>query len=211
VYFNFAVRMTEHSMLFLHTITFLFGYIRIVNALIDSWSVCGDIMTRAISHGRRVITRCKETIHRLHYFWRYCRCCGEIALLYAEDLTYFVRRPHTFQPEMNRTMDEISRRDCYTWFGIMPNDLRRLYDHWRIPDRLQAPRSRHWFQGEACFIICLFHMVKGTTFIDMSQRYFGGDPRYMSLMHEAMIDHLYDTFYHKKRCLPRVTATEGGI
>mmetsp|Transcript_28004 Transcript_28004/g.41802 ORF Transcript_28004/g.41802 Transcript_28004/m.41802 type:complete len:146 (+) Transcript_28004:152-589(+) len=68
VYFNFAVRMTEHSMLFLHTITFLFGYIRIVNALIDSWSVCGDIMTRAISHGRRVITRCKETIHRLHYY-----------------------------------------------------------------------------------------------------------------------------------------------
>ena len=44
----------------------------------------------------------------------------------------------------------------------------------------------------------LFHMVKGTTFIDMSQRYFGGNnPRYMSLMHEAMINHLYETFYYK--------------
>ena len=175
----------------------LFARIRIYNVLIDSWSVCGDVMSSFIAHGRDVINRWEDTIPRLQYLLRHCRYCSELALLYADDLSIFVRRRHRFQPEKNRTMEEINRRDCYTWFGISPDALRMLHLHWRIPERLQSPRSRHRFDGEACFLICLFHMVKGTTWIDMSQQYFGGNPRYFSWMHDAMIDHLYNTFYHK--------------
>ncbi len=195
--YRIAESMLEFSSHALLIITSLFVRMRIFDALIKMWSARGDIMSDAISYCRDVIGRFQDTILGLQWLWRYCRYYGEVALLYADDLTYFVRRRHRFRPESNRTMDAISRRDCYTWFGILPDQLRMLHLHWRIPERLQAPNSRHQFDGEACFIICLFHMVKGTTFIDMSQQYFGGNPRYMSWMHAAMIDHLYNTFYHK--------------
>ena len=196
-YFDFSVDMLAYSMAFFHAILLFQTHIRFITAVIDSWIMCEDVMASAIARCRTIIEGCTEMIGRLKSCARVCQQYGELALLYAADLTYFERRPFTFRPEINRTIDSISQRDCYTWFGIQPHQLRTLYVHWRIPDRLRAPRSRHMFDGEACFIICLFHLRKGHTFIDMSQQYFGGDPRYFSMMNEAMINHIYETFYHK--------------
>jgi hypothetical protein len=196
-YYVFAVDMLANCTALLHLIFFLLSHIRTITVLIDSWTVCEDIMSSAIERGQQMIGCCREMINRLYSCATVCKYYSEVAFLYVADLTYFERLPFRFQPERNRTIEDISRRDCYTWFGIQKEDLRRLYTHWRIPDRMAAPRSRNQFDGEACFIICLFHMCKGHTFIDMSQAYFGGDPRYMSMMNEAMINHLYETFFHK--------------
>ena len=91
--------MHERTLQYIGTITTLFITIRLVDILIDSWTQMGDVMSDAISHGRDVIDRIEQTILRLHYIWRYCRYCGEIALLYVEDLNIFVRRRHRFHPE----------------------------------------------------------------------------------------------------------------
>ena len=119
-----------------------------------------------------------------------------MALLYVEDLTFFSRRPHRFRDEQHRTFDSISSHECYSWFGVQPDKLRILYIHWRIPQHFRARTSRHRFDGEACFIIFLYHMIKGSPFTEMSV-IFGGDPRKMSPMFEAMVDHMYETFYNK--------------
>jgi hypothetical protein len=121
---------------------------------------------------------------------------GELALLYAEDLSIYVRRRHQFLPERYRTIDEISQRDCYTFFGINPAQLRLLYRHWRIPNEFRSP-SRHVFTGEECFIIYLYHLLRGSPFTEMARGEFGGNPRHFTYMFKAMNDHMYVTFYNK--------------
>ena len=67
---------------------------------------------------------------------------------------------------------------------------------WRVPDLFRTP-SRHVFRGEECFIIFLYHIVKGVPFTEMARHTFGGDPRYFSQMFDEMVNHLYFTFYNK--------------
>jgi hypothetical protein len=74
--------------------------------------------------------------------------------------------------------------------------LRQLFVSWRIPETFTAS-SHHVFGGEKCFIIMLFHMIKGTPFTDMSRHTFGGDSRWLSTMNKLVIDHLYLTFNNK--------------
>ena len=101
-----------------------------------------------------------------------------------------------FLPPRYRTIDEISRGDCDIWFGISPFDLRRLFIACRVPEQFVRASSRHVFGGEECFIIMMYHLIKGVPFTAMA-RLFGGDPRYFSWMFDMMVDHLYNTFYHK--------------
>jgi hypothetical protein len=62
---------------------------------------------------------------------------AEMAYLYVEDLTVFARRRVQFGPKRNRTIDDISDEDCYTWFGIADrDDMRILIRHLRIPQFL---------------------------------------------------------------------------
>ncbi len=42
---------------------------------------------------------------------------GEIALLYAEDLTVFIRRRHWFGLVCCRRIDDVPNQDFYSWFG----------------------------------------------------------------------------------------------
>ena len=124
-------------------------------------------------------------------------CHVELWFLRAEDLTLFARRRHRFKPHRWRHIDQISRDNSYRWFGLYREDMFRLYSSWRIPNEMRATRSAHLYDGEACFIIYLFHLMQGTPFTTMARHYFGGDPRRMSEMFEVMVNHVYFTFYNK--------------
>ena len=122
---------------------------------------------------------------------------GELALLYAEDLSIFIRRRHQFPPPRYRHLIEIDRSLCYSWFGQNPHNIMRLFIHWRVPNYFYSP-SGHVLGGEECFIIFLHHMMKGNPFTHMSQHIFGGDLRSLSKMFDAIIDHIYNFFYNKR-------------
>jgi hypothetical protein len=123
---------------------------------------------------------------------------GELAMLFVEDLSFYTPRTHRFPPERYRTIDEISQRDCYAFFGSLNrSELRLLYRHWRIPDQFVNQSNRQVFSGEECFLIFLYHLMRGSPFTEMSRHVFGGNPRHFSYMFNVMNEHMYFHFYHK--------------
>lgn len=199
VYYAAAEDFLHRSYMFAMMIASLFSAREYLLSIIRRWQSMGEQIASAIIDRARAKTIwMKNIIKRLLFVLSWVKACGEMALLYAEDLTIFIRNPHRFNPCQNRRIDDISRRDCYAKFGsLSPHDMRRLYLHWRVPETFQAPRSRHRFGGEECFLVFLYHLTQGAPFVTMANDYFGGDPRYLSLMFEVMIDHLYITFYNK--------------
>jgi hypothetical protein len=166
------------------------------STLIDNWQRLSSIMVDAIAGVRDKMRQIKIGIDRLIFLMTWIRAHGEVALLYAEDLSIYIRRRNRFQPKQFRRISDIDRQDCYSWFGLNPFDLRRLFLSWRIPETFTTS-SRHVYSGEECFLIFLFHIIKGTPFTEMARHTFGGDPRCLSKMNDQMIDHLYITFYNK--------------
>ena len=57
--------------------------------------------------------------------------------------------------------------------------------------------SGNQLDGEECLIIYMYHMNKGTPFTSIALHTLGGDPRQLSPIFEAMVDHVYFTFYNK--------------
>lgn len=152
--------------------------------------------TYFLHYCREFSAKLKQAIHHLMFLLSWVRSYGEIAILYAEDLTVFIRRRNRFSPHQYRHIDQIDRRLCYNWFGHSPHDMRRLYVHWRVPIVFRTS-SRHTFQGEEAFIIFLHHLMKGNPFTEMARHTFGGDPRHLSKMFDSMNNHLYNLFYNK--------------
>ena len=161
----------------------------------NRWQRTG-LATASISAAKAGMRQIKATIERLLFLSSWIRSYGELAFLYAEDLSVFIRRRHRFQPKRYRWIDEICRSDSNLWFGVNPHDLRRIYRAWRIPETFMDD-SRHTYTGEECFLIFLYHLTKGTPFTEMARHIFGGDPRRFSPMFEAVVNHLYLTFYNK--------------
>ena len=144
---------------------------------------------------REFMAKISRIVTRLHFILRWTKSYAELALLYAEDLSIFNRRRHQNTPKRFRKIDDIDSDMCYSWFGLGHYDVSHLYLSWRIPDFFRAS-SGQVFSGEECFIIPIFHMRKGSPFIEMSET-FGGDAPDFSKMFHLMIDHLYCTFYNK--------------
>jgi hypothetical protein len=193
VYYQCAEDALERGIYIAHLIVLLLGTYNQLRTTIGQWIGINDSVTAAL-HAQ--ITWIKSMIQRLILFMTWTKAYGELALLYAEDLSIFIRRRHRFDMHRFRIIDAIDRQDCYVWFGLNPNNLRRLFTSWRIPSILTTS-DRHSYGGEECFIITLFHMIKGTPFTEMARHTFGGDPRCLSRMYQVMIDHLYLTFYNK--------------
>ena len=140
-----------------------------IRALIGRWRRIGDdAMSAAIEAMHTKMMQLKDFIEKLTVMLTWIQSYGELALLAAEDRAVFIRRRHRFHPERYRTLDEITRNDCYSWFGLNKHSLHQLYVAWRIPQILRSS-SRHSFGGEECFIIFLFHMNKGTQFTEMAR------------------------------------------
>ena len=180
-----------------HLITILFGVYSQLRAQVSQYTALVDGMADSVfSAANARMRRIKELLNKLLFLLMWIKAHGEIALLYVEDLSVFIRRQHRYHPKRFRKIHEIDRGDCYRWFGLSPSDIMRLYVCWRVPPTLTAS-TRQSYGGEECFIIFMFHMIKGIPFTEMARHTFGGDPRRLSEMHHLMINHLYMTFYHK--------------
>lgn len=175
----------------------------LLSAYIYYYSMLKRLQTGAAARYESTIVAIRKKLHRIkctyqhiHLVLRWMISYGELALFRAEDLLVFVRRRHRWKPKRYRHLIDINRHDCYVWFGLSPHELRSLYHSWRIPEQLRGP-SRHVFGGEECFLISLYHVIKGAPFTEMARFVFGGDPRHYSTMFQLLVDHLYMTFYNK--------------
>ena len=186
VYYDFAAEILNHADHISQTVVLLVAIHHYYNAFADT-----------IDQARQKLATIKKIIDRLCFLLSWISSYGELALLYAEDLTVFIRhRRPRWMPLRYQTINEINPEDCDAWFGLSPFDLCQLFVHWRVPSILRTP-CRKTYQGEECFLIMMFHMNKGAPFTAMARNTFGGDPRRLSEMFDLMIDHLYLKFYHK--------------
>ena len=197
VYYEATEGALEEGVFIAQLIILLLGMYSHFRAMVGRLLIRGDaVMADIVSAARVKMLRVKNTLEKIVLLLRWTMAYAELAFLYAEDQSVFIRRRHRFHPKCFRRINDIDRHNCYIWFGLNPNDLRRLVVCLRIPHTLTTP-TRHSYGGEECFIIMLFHMIKGLPFTEMARQIFGGDPRHLSLMFDLMVKHLYITFYHK--------------
>jgi hypothetical protein len=76
----------------------------------------------------------KECVENIIFLVRWIFAHGEIALLYAEDLSVYVWRKHQFCPKAHRKLDDISELDCYAWFSQNHKNMHHILLHLRVPD-----------------------------------------------------------------------------
>jgi len=168
-----------------------------LSLMIGRWSGTSSvIMASAIVSARQKMRQLLHSVDRMFLMVRWIRAHGEIALLYAEDLTVFIRQTHRFGPVRCRRIDDITSHDCYSWFGHYPHNLHRLLLHLRVPESFTVS-SGQCFGGEECFLVYLYHLTKGTPFTEMARLIFGGDPLRLSEMNNSFISFEYYTFYNK--------------
>jgi hypothetical protein len=148
----------------------------------------------AIQPKTQGIKECTET---LFFHIRWILAHGEILLLYAEDLSVYLWRRNQFHPADHRNLDDFLETDCYTWFSQNHENMHHLLIHLRVPDTLIHQSNGAIYSGEACFLVYLYHITKGTPFTKMAHFVFGDNPRHLSEMNDFLIHHAYNTFYNK--------------
>jgi hypothetical protein len=94
-------------------------------------------------------------------------------------------------------LDDISEADCYTWFGQDHENIQCLLLHLRVSDTFIHQSNEAIYSREACFLVYLYLIIKGTPFTKMACFVFGGNPRRLSEMNNLLIHHAYNTFYNK--------------
>ena len=197
VCYTYAEEAVARSLYIAQLVSILFAVYNHYNSFIVQWQRLESTMADAIAVVRNKMQAIKKQIDGLLLVMRWIISYGELALLQAEDLSIYIRfRSPRFTPIRHRRISDIDRRDCYTWFGLSPYNLRRLFQHWRIPETFTSP-DRHVYTGEECFIIWLYHIQQGEPFTTMARSFFGGDPRSFTNMFDLMTRHLYFTFYNK--------------
>lgn len=130
-----------------------------------------------------------------------------LATLYFEDFKDYAFYPLTnldpgegrrFPPKANRTIDSIpDDHIAETMTRFNKASLRRLLTFLRVPLQFVNETRRVCYTGEECLLVLLTYIAKGHTFCDLASLVFGGDPRDMSFMVKAIVNHLFFTFYHK--------------
>ena len=151
---------------------------------------------RLVAEAREMMTSVEASYEELKVTVNCYMGLAEIAFLYVEDLSVFIRRRVRFTVIRNRTIDEIPIDDCYNWFGQNHSNLHLLALHLRVPPTFRTATGV-LFTGEECFLIYLYHAIKGSPFTEMARFVFGGDPRRLSEANSLFIEHVYNKFYHK--------------
>ena len=195
VYYENAEISVEESLIIMHMIVLLSALHLRASSILRNLQNMNGIQS-VLDYFRNMINSIKIKIDRLFLVVSFLRAHGELALLRAEDLTVYIRRRNRFRPKSYRLLQDLTRQNCYDWYGLSPHSLRRLFSKWRVPDQFRS-RSRHVYSGEECFLIFMYHMIKADPFTAMAKNIFGGDPRDYSKMCEMMIEHLYTNFYNK--------------
>ncbi len=153
-------------------------------------------MASAIASARGKMQQIMNAVNQMYFIARWIRAHGEIALLYAKDLTVSIQRRHRFGPHCFRRINDMPYQDCYTWFGQYPHNLHHLHVHLRVPQSFMSSTGQI-YGGEECFLIYLYHLTKGVPFTEMARFIFGGDPCCLSEMNILFINHGYTTFYNE--------------
>ena len=160
VYYARAEEAMHGSLPIAHLIFLLLAIYHRYLIILNDWHRIGNVMTDSIASMRDKIRGMRVMINRLIFILSWIKAYGEIALLYAEDLSIYVCRRNRFHSKRFWQINDIGRQDCYTWFGVNPHDLRRLFLHWRIPATFRTP-SRHVYSGEECFIVFFSTLQQG--------------------------------------------------
>ena len=70
----------------------------------------------------RMISDIKHAFEYVMLLLSWVQCHGELALLHAEDLRYFIRiRRHRVLPKKHRTIDELTPSDADMWYRVTPH------------------------------------------------------------------------------------------
>jgi hypothetical protein len=91
--------------------------------MVDRWQRIGDAMADAVVAVQAKMQHIKNAMENLLLVLKWMKAYGELALLYAEDLSIFICQRHCFQPHQYQKIDDIDQHDCYNWFGANPTNL----------------------------------------------------------------------------------------
>ena len=123
-YYDYATMAFERSMYFLRLIVLHRAVYASLCSLVGRWSVSNVASAASVVEAARAkMKRILDAVHRLFFILQWIRGHGEVALLYAEDLTVYVRRRHRFTPARCRRINDIRSQDCYPWFSHNPHSL----------------------------------------------------------------------------------------
>ena len=142
---EYFLAAAQHSLVMTMTsVHLLVEYVSLfhhVSRLLALWEGISSPPIVVLQKLRGPVDTIKENAAHLTHMITWVRSHGEVALLYAGDLIYFVReRRQRFQPKNYRHLSEILRSDYDIWFGLTPFQLRKLFKHLMIP----PPISRHF-------------------------------------------------------------------
>jgi hypothetical protein len=123
-YYDYAMMAIEHSMYFLCLIVLHRAVYASLCLLVGRWSVVNIAsVASAVKVVRAKMKQIMDAVHRLFFVLQWIRGHGEVALLYAEDLTVYVCRRHRFAPARCRRINNIRPQDCYPLFGNNSHSL----------------------------------------------------------------------------------------
>ena len=134
----------------------------------------GESVERAVEEARVMMSRAQAKFDELEVLVACVMALAKIAYLHVEDLTVFIRRRTWFSPRRNRRIVDISGDVCYAWFGQNHSNMYLLVLHLRVPLTFTTPTGSV-YTGEECFMINLYHVIKGSPFTEMARFIFGGD------------------------------------
>ena len=151
VYYHIAEDAMVHSVLLLSVIVMVRNAHHRLHSLVRRWQRSADVgIANAVAAAHVKMQQWKDMMEKILLLLKWLMAYGEIALLYAEDLTIFVRRRNRFHPRCFQRIQDIGRRDCYSWFGLTTSNLERLFVHLRVPENFTTS-SRHVYTGEECY------------------------------------------------------------
>jgi hypothetical protein len=160
--------------LLLHMMVTILNAYHGLHAFIGKWQENIDTgIADAVAAAHVKIQEGKKMMNKLLLMLRWVKAYGEIALLYGEDLTVFIRCRNYFHLCHFWKLVDINHKNCYAWFGVSINNLERLFVHWRVPATLTPATSHHLYGGEECFNIFLYHLMTGVPFTDIACHTFG--------------------------------------
>ena len=130
VHYNFAENAALDSLHLLEILLLLLPHHQPFSIIMASWQQIQGIGIEVLKSPKEKIQQLRKSMDPLLLLMRWISCYGEMAMLYAEDLTVFVW-PHTpcFQPKRYRHLSETNRPDYDAWYGLTPDAFRRLFVH----------------------------------------------------------------------------------
>jgi hypothetical protein len=163
VYYNIAKDTMVQCVLLLQMMVTILNAHHFLLAFVVRWQETIDTgIVDAVAAVHVKVQEGTKMMYKLLLLLRWVKAYGEIALLYAEDLTVFICHRSCFHQCPFCKLVDINYQDCYTWFGVSNSNLKRLFKHWRVPATLYSATSHHVYGGEECLIFFVPYDERGS-------------------------------------------------